>query len=60
MSMLDQHRRQMAREREKKIRLSKDVQTISGRLSGKRSEIAEATNESTRKSHQREVDSLEA
>ena len=58
MSLLDQHRRQMTREREKKLRLSKDVQTISGRLSEKRPKIAKATSESLRKSRQREVDSL--
>ena len=59
MSLLDQHRRQMTREREKKLRLSKDVQAISGRLSEKRPKIAKATSESLRKSRQREVDSLE-
>ena len=59
VSMLDQHRRQMTREREKKLRLSKDVQTISRRLSEKRPKIARATTESTSKSRQREVDSLE-
>ena len=59
MSMLDQHRRQMTREREKKLRLSKDVQTISRRLAEKRPRIATAPNESTRKSRQREVDRLE-
>lgn len=57
--MLDQHRRQMTREREKKIRLSKDVQNLNGRLSEKRPRIANATSESTRKSRQREVDNLE-
>jgi len=59
MSMLDQHRRQMTREREKKIRLSKDVQNVNGRLSEKRSKLTKATTESTRKSRQREVASLE-
>ena len=59
MSMLDQHRRQMAREREKRLRLSKDVQTISRRLSEKRPKIAKAATESTSKSRQREVDRLE-
>ncbi|MGD8202453.1 TIR domain-containing protein [Ornithinimicrobium sp. W1679] len=59
MSMLDQYRRQMTREREKKLRLSKDVQTIGRRLSEKRPTVAKATAESTRKSRQREVDRLE-
>lgn len=57
--MLDQYRRQMTREREKKLRLNKDVQTISRRLSEKRPKIAKATTESTSKSRQREVDRLE-
>lgn len=59
MSMLDQHRRQMTREREKKLRLSKDVQSISKRLSEKRAKVTKATTESARKSRQREVDRLE-
>jgi hypothetical protein len=59
MSILDQHRHQITREREKKLRLSKDVQAISRRLSEKRPKIAKATTESIRKSRQREVDSLE-
>ncbi len=59
MSTLDQHRRQMTREREKKLRLSKDVQTISRRLFEKGPKVAKATTESTRKSRQREVDRLE-
>ena len=59
MSILDQHRRQITREREKKLRLSKDVQAISRRLSEKRPKIAKATTASIRKSRQREVDSLE-
>lgn len=56
--MLDQYRRQMTREREKKIRLSKDAQSISKRLSEKRPKVAKATSESTQKSRQREVDNL--
>jgi hypothetical protein len=59
MSLLDQHRRQMIREREKKLRLGKDVQTISRRLSEKRPRIAKATTDSTRRSRQREFDRLE-
>ena len=58
--MLDQHRRQMTRERERKIRLSKDVQTISKKLSQKRPQVAKSTSENTRKSRQREVDNLES
>jgi hypothetical protein len=57
--MLDQHRRQMTREREKRLRLSKVVQSISKRLSEKRAKVTKATTESTRKSRQREVDRLE-
>ena len=53
MSILDQHRHQITREREKKLRLSKDVQAISRRLSEKRPKIAKATTESIRKSRQR-------
>lgn len=49
----------MRREREKKLRLSKDVQSISKRLSEKRAKVTGATTESTRKSRQREVDRLE-
>lgn len=59
MSMLDQRRRQMTREREKKIRLSKHVQSIGNRLSEKQARVTKATAESTRKSRQREVDRLE-
>ncbi|MGC0252613.1 toll/interleukin-1 receptor domain-containing protein [Pseudactinotalea sp. Z1748] len=59
MSMLDQHRRQMTRERDKKLRLSKDVQSIRKRLSEKRPKVTKATTESTRRSRQREVDRLE-
>src|SRR5690625_4911827 len=59
MSMLDQHRRQMTREREKQTRLSKDVQNISKRLSEKQAKVTKAATEGTRKSRQREVDRLE-
>lgn len=59
MSLLDHYRRQMIREREKRLRLSRAVQTISGRLTEKRPKIAKATSESIRKSRQREVDKLE-
>ena len=59
MSLLDQHRRQIVREREKKHRLSKDVQAISKRLSEKQSKLAKATTESMRNSRQREIDRLE-
>ena len=59
MSMLDQHRRQLVRERERRNRLSKDVQTISKRLSEKRPKIAKATTAGARQSRQREVDRLE-
>jgi hypothetical protein len=59
VSLLDQHRRQILREREKKLRLSKDVQTISRRLSEKRPRVAKATTESTRNTRQGEVDRLE-
>lgn len=57
--MLDQHRRQMTREREKTLRLSTDVQSISKRLSEKRAKVTKANTDSTRKSRQREVDRLE-
>ena len=57
--MLDQHRRQLTRERDKRLRLSRDAQAISRRLSEKRPKIATATTESTRRSRQREVESLE-
>lgn len=59
MSILDQHRRQMVRERNKKLQLSKVVQTINRKLSEKRPKVAKATSESIRKSRQREVDRLE-
>jgi hypothetical protein len=49
----------MTREREKRLRLRKDVQTISRRLSEKRPKIAQAATESISKSRQREVDRLE-
>lgn len=57
--MLDQHRRQMTREREKKLRLGKDVQGVSKHLSEKRAKVTKATTESARKSRQREVERLE-
>lgn len=57
--MMDQHRRQMTHERAKKLRLSKDVQSISKRLSEKRAKVTKANTESIRKSRQREVDALE-
>lgn len=59
VSMLEQHRRQLIREREKKLRLGKDVQTISARLHARKTGIAPATSEGVRKSRQREVDRLE-
>lgn len=59
MSTLDQHRRKLRRERDKKLRLSKDVQAISKKLSEKRPKIAKASTEGTRRSRQREVDRLE-
>lgn len=59
VSMLDQHRRQMTRERERKLRLINDVQSINRRLTDKRPKIGKATSESTRKSRQDEVDRLE-
>lgn len=59
MTMLDQHRRQLTRERDKRLRLSRDAQAISRRLSEKRPKIPTATTESTRRSRQREVESLE-
>lgn len=59
MSMLDQHRRQMVRERDKKLRLSREAQKISNLLASKRPKIAKASTEGTRKARQREVDRLE-
>jgi hypothetical protein len=56
---LDEHKRQMSRAREKKVRLNKDVQTLDKKLSEKRPKVAKATNESTRRSRQRDVDSIE-
>lgn len=49
----------MVREREKRLGVSKNVQTLSRRLSEKRSKIAKATTESTGKLRQRDADSLE-
>lgn len=59
MTMLEQHRRKLVREREKRLRLSEDVQRISKRLSEKKPRVAKASTESTRKARQREVDRLE-
>ena len=57
--MLDQHRHQLTRAREKKVRLNKSVQAISKRLSEKRPKVARASTETSRRSRQREVDRLE-
>lgn len=59
MTLLEQHRRQLARERDKRLRLSKDVQTLGRRLAEKKPKIAKATSDSIRKSRQREVEGLE-
>lgn len=59
MSMIDQYRSQLKREREKRLRLSKDVQAINRRLSEKRPKVAKATSENIRRSRQREVENTE-
>lgn len=59
MSMLEQHQKQLVREREKRIRLTKDAQSIARQLSEKRPRVDRASSEAAQRTREREVARLE-
>ncbi|WP_134772102.1 toll/interleukin-1 receptor domain-containing protein [Ornithinimicrobium flavum] len=59
MSMLEQHQKQLVREREKRIRLIKDAQSIARRLSEQRPRVSRASSEAARRTQELQVARLE-